>query len=213
LGWEEALTQKGLFICIEGLDKSGKTSQSILLVEALSKKGYDAVYTTEPSRGEIGRFIRRYVLQRKRRVPAVVEALLFAADRADHTEKEVKPMLKQGKIVVSDRYLYSSLAYQGAAGLDINWIREVNKSALKPDLAIYLDIPIELISKRCKQEKSVMERPDTQKRVREVYLRFVQEGELVPIDGTRPMRQVAEDIKTMVLKKLEMSKGTDVAHL
>lgn len=213
MGWEEALTQKGLFICIEGLDKSGKTSQSILLVEALSKKGYDAVYTTEPSRGEIGRFIRRYVLQRKRRVPAVVEALLFAADRADHTEKEVKPMLKQGKIVVSDRYLYSSLAYQGAAGLDINWIREVNKSALKPDLAIYLDIPIELISKRCKQEKSVMERPDTQKRVREVYLRFVQEGELVPIDGTRPMRQVAEDIKTMVLKKLEMSKGTDVAHL
>lgn len=212
MGWEEALTGKGLFVCIEGLDKSGKTLQSILLVEALSKKGYDAVYTTEPSNGEIGRFIRRYVLRRKERVPPVVEALLFAADRVDHTQREVKPMLEKGKIVVSDRYLYSSLAYQGAAGLDIDWIREINKSALDPDLGIYLDVPIETISKRCKQEKSVMERPDTQKKVREVYLRFVREGKLIPIDGSRPIGQVAKDIRTMVLRKLETSKGADVVH-
>ena len=103
--------QVDYFICIEGLDKSGKTTQSILLVEALVKNGFDAIYTTEPSNGEIGKFIRRYLLQRKKRMSILVEALLFAADRAQHTEKEIIPMLKNKKVVVSDRYIYSSLAY------------------------------------------------------------------------------------------------------
>jgi len=119
--------KRGLLICIEGLDKSGKTTQSRLLVESLRNKGFDAVYTTEPSNGEIGRFIRRYILQRRERVSISVEALLFAADRIDHVEREIKPLLNDGKIVVSDRYVYSSLAYQGAAGLDVEWIKEINR--------------------------------------------------------------------------------------
>ncbi len=205
LAYEEvqALTKKGFFVCIEGLDKSGKTSQSILLVQALSKKGYDTVYTTEPSRGEIGTFIRKYVLHRRERVPAVVEALLFAADRAEHTEAEVKPLLKEGKIVVSDRYVYSSLAYQGAAELDISWIAEINKPALEPDLAIYLDVPLEVVFKRCRHGKSVMERPEVQRRVQEVYQRLVREGKMIAVDGTRPVEVVANHIETLVLDKLK----------
>jgi len=195
--------KKGFFICIEGLDKSGKTSQSILLVEALNKRGFDAVYTTEPSNGEIGKFIRKNILHRKERVPAVVEALLFAADRVDHTEREIRPMLKEGKIVISDRYIYSSLAYQGATGLDIDWIKEVNKYAVEPDLAIYLDVPVEIIAQRCKRKRSVMERPDIQEKVRDVYLRLVHEGKLIPVNGNRRIGVVAKEIRTLVVKKLQ----------
>ena len=193
------MKNKGVFICIEGLDGSGKTTHSHLLVRSLRRKEFDVVYTTEPSRGEIGRFIRTYILQRKRRVPSVVEALLFAVDRVDHVGKEIEPALEKGKIVVSDRYVYSSLAYQGAAGLDIKWIEETNKLALPPDLAIYIDVPPEVVVKRIRRKKSVMERLETQRRVREVYMKFVENGKLVPIDGNRRKDEVAKDILTGVL--------------
>ena len=138
-----ALKRPGAFICIEGLDASGKTTHARRLVQSLGERGLDAVYTTEPSTGEIGEFVRRRILQRRRRVPSVVEALLFAVDRVVHVEKKIEPALREGRIVVSDRYVYSSLAYQGAAGLDMKWIEEINRFALLPDLAIYIDVPPE----------------------------------------------------------------------
>jgi len=190
--------KKGVFICIEGLDASGKTTQARLLVEELNRRGFEAVYTTEPSRGEIGRFIRKRVLQREGRVPIVVEALLFAVDRIDHVEREIKPALKEGKIVVSDRYLYSSLAYQGAAGLDINWIREINRLALTPDLAIYIDVPPETVFERIRRKRTVMEELRTQEKVREVYMGLVKAGTLVLIDGNRPVEEVSKGILSLV---------------
>ena len=197
------MRNKGVFICIEGLDASGKTTHSRRLVRNLRRRGFDAVYTTEPSPGEIGRFIRKYILQRRRRVPSVVEALLFAVDRVDHVEKRVKPALEEGKIVVSDKYIYSSLAYQGAAGLDLRWIEEINRLALPPDLAIYIDVPPEVVVKRIRRKKSVMETLETQRRVREVYMKFVKEGRLVPVDGNRVKDEVAKDILTVVLDFLK----------
>lgn len=195
--------RNGLLICIEGLDKSGKTTQSLLLVDALRSRGLEAVYTTEPSAGEIGSFIKRYVLRRKQRIPASVEALLFAADRVDHVEREIKPMLKEGKIVVSDRYIYSSIAYQGAAGLDIEWIKEINKMALEPDLAIYIDVPLDVIMRRLKgRERTVMEHPDIQMKVRDIYAILVKEGELIPVDGNRPIKKVSSQIQRIVLGRL-----------
>ena len=199
------MKKKGIFICIEGLDGSGKTTHAHRLVRNLQKKGFDAVYTTEPSRGEIGKFIRESVLQRKKRVPRVVEALLFAVDRVDHLEKDVKPALDEGKIVVSDRCVYSSLAYQGAAGLDLKWIEEINRMALPPDLAIYIDVPPEVVVKRIRRKKSVMERLETQRRVREVYMKFVENGKLVPVDGDRKKSEVGNNILKMVLDFLEKS--------
>jgi dTMP kinase len=195
--------KKGVFICIEGLDASGKTTHANRLVEDLRRKGFDAIYTTEPSPGEIGGFIRTHVLQRKKRVPSVVEALLFAADRVDHVEREIKPALQKGKIVVCDRYLYSSLAYQGAAGLDLNWIREINKNALAPDLAIYIDVPPEVVVKRIRRKKSVMERLEIQGKVQEIYMRLVEDGLLVRVDGNRPKGAVSKDILAAVLDFLK----------
>jgi len=203
--------KKGVFICIEGLDASGKTTHARRLVRNLRKRGFDAVYTTEPSLGEIGRFIRKYVLQRKRRVPSVVEALLFAVDRVDHMEKGIKPALEKGKSVVSDRYVYSSLAYQGAAELDLKWIEEINRWALPPDLAIYIDVPPEVVVKRMKRKKSVMENLETQRRVRNVYMKFVENGRLVPINGNREKNEVARDILTVVLKFLKNYRISDLS--
>lgn len=197
------MKKRGVFIIIEGLDGSGKTTHAHRLVRNLQEKGFDAVYTTEPSRGEFGTFIRTSVLQGKERVPSVVEAFLFAVDRIDHLEKEVEPALKEGKIVVSDRYVYSSLAYQGAAGLDLRWIEEINRLALSPDLAAYIDVPPEVVVKRIKREKSVMETLETQRKVRDVYMKFVENGHLIPLDGDRKKSEVAQDILQMVLDFLK----------
>ncbi len=197
------MKERGLFICIEGLDASGKTTHARRLVWNLQKRGFEAIYTTEPSVGEIGKFIRKYVLQRRKRVPSVVEALLFAVDRVGHVEKEIKPALQEGKIVVSDRYVYSSLAYQGAAGLDIKWIEEINELALPSDLAIYIDVPAEVVARRLRGRRSVMERLKIQRKVREVYMRLVKNGSLIPVDGNRPRDEVSKDVLTIVLDFLK----------
>ena len=197
------MKKRGIFICIEGLDGSGKTTHAHRLVQNLEDKGFDAVYTTEPSRGEFGRYIRTSVLQGEKRLPRVVEAFLFAVDRVDHLEKEVKPALREGKIVVSDRYVYSSLAYQGAAGLDLHWIKKINRLAIPPDLAIYIDVPPDVVVKRIKREKSVMETLETQSKVREVYMMFVENGQLLPFNGDRKKSEVAKDISQMVLDFLK----------
>jgi len=197
------MAERGVFICIEGIDASGKSTQARWLMRNLRRKGFDAIYTTEPSEGEVGTFIRRYVLQRRKRVPAVVEALLFAVDRIDHVETRIEPALESGKIVVSDRYVYSSLAYQGAAGLDIGWIEQINRMALKPDLAIYIDVPPEVVVKRMRRKRTVMETLENQRRVREVYMDLVRRGRLTLVNGNRPAKDVAQDILAKALKHLK----------
>ena len=194
---------KGFFICVEGLDGCGKTTQTKLLVRKMRKMGWDAVYTAEPSRGKIGKFIKKYCLQGEKRTFPIVEALLFAADRFEHVEREVIPALNEGKIVVSDRYVYSSLAYQGAAGLDLKWIEMINEHAMRPDVAIFVDVEPEAVIKRLKPKKSVMENLETQRKVREVYVKFVEKGKLVRIDGNKSKKEVADDILKVVLRFLE----------
>ena len=108
--------RRGAFICVEGIDGSGKTTQAHGLVETLAKRGFNAVYTSEPSQGNFGEIIRRHILQGDERVPTVVEAVLFAVDRLDHIANEIEPFLRDERIVVCDRYVHSSLAYQGARG-------------------------------------------------------------------------------------------------
>jgi dTMP kinase len=172
-------------------------------VENLRGKGFDAVYTTEPTSGEIGKIIRTNILQSQERVPSMIEALLFAVDRIEHVENMVKPALQEGKIVISDRYVYSSLAYQGAAGLDLKWIEEINKFAIPPDLAIYIDIPAEVVFERLRREKSVMENFQTQCKVREIYLKLVEDGRLIPINGNRPGNEVEKNILEIVINFIE----------
>ncbi|PVX27714.1 MAG: dTMP kinase [Candidatus Bathyarchaeum sp.] len=202
------VNKQGTFICIEGLDGSGKTTHAHRLVRNLQQRGFDAVYTTEPSTGELGTFIRGTILEGKKRIPRVVEALLFAVDRVEHFEKDVKPALKEGKVVVSDRCVYSSLAYQGAAGLDLEWIEEINRYALPPDLALYIDVPPEVVVKRIRRKKSVMERLETQRKVQKVYMKFVESGKLVPLDGDKKKGEVEKNILDMTLEFLDNPKAS-----
>ena len=196
------MNEKGAFICIEGLDGCGKTTQAKLLVKKM-RKSHNAVYTAEPSRGKIGAFIRKSCLYGEKRLSSVVEALLFAADRLEHVENEVLPALNQGRLVVSDRYIYSSIAYQGAAGLSLKWIEKINEHALRPDFAIFIDVDPKIVMQRLKLNKSVMENLATQRKVREVYLKYVAKGELTRIDGDKPRKEVAEALSAVVLKFLK----------
>ena len=195
------MQKRGAFIVIEGLDGSGKTTQARLLVQRL-QSSHNAVYTTEPSCGKIGCFIRDRCLYEEKRLDSTVEALLFAADRVEHVQNEVLPALNEGRLVVSDRYLYSSLAYQGSAGVNIVWINAINKPALKPDLAVFIDVGPEIVLKRLNRKKSIMETLETQEKVREIYLKFVANGSLVRIDGDMPVADLSEALYTRVLRFL-----------
>jgi dTMP kinase len=196
------MSKKGVFICIEGLDGCGKTTQAKMLAKKL-RKSHNALYTAEPSRGKIGTYIRKCCLYGEKRLSTIVEALLFAADRVEHVENEVLPALREGRFVISDRYVYSSLAYQGAAGLSLDWIEKVNEHALKPDLAVFLDVEPKTVMHRLKPKLSVMETMETQQRVRDVYLKFVAKGELVRLDGNRSKAEVSKALSALVLKFLE----------
>jgi dTMP kinase len=196
------MTKKGAFIVLEGLDGSGKTTQAKLLTAGL-ENSHNVLFTAEPSQGRIGKFIRSRILYGETRPPVSVEAMLFAADRIEHIQNEVQPALNNGWVVVSDRYFYSSLAYQGSAGLSLDWIQAINSYAPKPDLALFVDVAPETVIARLRRKKSVMEKLDTQKKVREVYLKYVQAGDLKRIDGEKPKTEVATDILAEVITFLK----------
>ena len=196
------MSKKGAFICIEGLDGCGKTTQAKLLAKKL-RKSHSAVYTAEPSRGKIGTYIRKSYLYGEKRLSCVLEALLFAADRIEHVETEVLPALNEGRLVISDRYVYSSLAYQGAAGLSLEWIEKINEHALQPDFAVFIDVDPKTVMHRLKPKKSVMENLETQQKVREIYLKFVEKGSLARINGDKSKNEVAKELYAVVTKFLK----------
>jgi dTMP kinase len=198
--------KKGIFIVIEGLDGSGKTTQAKLLAEKLEQK-HKVLLTAEPSCGKTGLFIREDCLYEEKRLPTEAEALLFAADRIEHMYSEVKPALDDGGLVICDRYIYSSLAYQGSAGLSLEWIKTINARSLQPDFSLFIDVPPERVIERLRRKKSVMETLETQQKVREVYLKYVEKGELVRIDGDKPKDVVAAELYSKVLELLKSVKG------
>ena len=198
--------KKGIFIVIEGLDGSGKTTQATLLAKKLSQS-YNIILTAEPSQCKIGTFIREGCLYEDKRLPIEAEALLFAADRIEHMQKEIKPALDEGKLVICDRYVYSSLAYQGSAGLSLDWIKTINARALQPDFSVFIDVAPERVLERLQRKKSVMETLETQQKVRDVYLKFLEKGELIRVDGDKPKEVVADELYTVVLGLLKACKS------
>jgi dTMP kinase len=200
------MAKKGIFIVIEGLDGSGKTTQAAYLAEKLSKT-YNVLLTAEPSRGKVGTFIREGCLYADKRLPTEAEALLFAADRIEHMYAEVKPALDAGKLVICDRYIYSSLAYQGSRGLSTEWIKTINARALEPDFSLFIDVSPEVVLQRLTRKRSIMETLETQQKVREVYLKYVEKGELVQINGDAPKDVIAKELLAKVSSMLEVAKG------
>ena len=194
---------KGLFIVLEGIDGSGKDTHIKFLAKELRELGYAVVETAEPSRDRVGTFLKRYAKRKEKRLPAESEALLYASDRFDHVKNVIKPALRRDQIVISARYYYSSMAYQGAVGVDLDWIKEMNRFALKPDLAVLLDILPEYSLHRLKRRRSIYEDSDYLRKVRDIYIRLVNEGELVNVDADRPKRVVQGELLSMIQELVE----------
>jgi dTMP kinase len=142
----------GLFISFEGIDGVGKSTQADLLQSYLQDRGLEVVRTFEPGGTELGAEIRHLLLHRKGEVSARSEALLYAADRAHHVASKILPSLTAGKVVITDRFLDSSVAYQGAGReLDLEEIRNLSLWAvgnLLPELTVLLDLDAEAAAKR-----------------------------------------------------------------
>jgi dTMP kinase len=120
---------------------------------------------------------------------------------------EVKPALDEGKLVICDRYIYSSLAYQGSVGLSLDWIKTINARAIQPDFGIFVDVAPETVIERLQRKKSVMETLDIQQRVRKIYLKYVEKGELIRVNGDNSKDVVAEALYAKVSSLLETVKG------
>ncbi|GAB6102538.1 dTMP kinase [Thermococcus atlanticus] len=202
-----------MFIVMEGIDGAGKSTQARLLAEWFKKKGKDVMLTKEPTDTAFGKLIRRLVLTGGRegiidgaRISHEAEALLFAADRAEHVHKLIKPALKAGKIVISDRYFYSSLAYQWARGLDLEWLIDLNKFAIRPDLVILLDLPAKESMKRIngRSIKTEFDKiAELQKKVRENYLRLAEMfPEMKIVNALAPLEDIHNDIVALVEHEL-----------
>ncbi len=191
----------GRFIVLEGIDGAGTTTQTARLVERLRAEAprTPVKVTREPSDGPIGSLVRqvltgRIVIPGGRAPGWATMALLFAADRMDHVESEIEPFLAQGGIVVSDRYDASSLAYQsvssGRGGEQaVEWIRELNRHALRPDLTIVLDLPSDLAAVRREvrgEAAQLYEQNEVQRALAEFYrdlARHMPNDRVVIIDG------------------------------
>jgi dTMP kinase len=194
--------ERSRFIVLEGIDGSGTTTQTARLVEYLRTRGRRAEATREPSGGPVGRLLRELLLGQHptadgRAVAGPTMALLFAADRLDHLQREVEPLLQGGSDVVSDRYLLSSLAYQ-AEETDRAWVASLARGVRRPDLTVLVDVPLEVAAERRRQAGRPVERYDADSylgRVAENYRQLARGAEAtVIVDGTGAPSEVARRI-------------------
>jgi len=166
------MKQKGLLIALEGIDGSGTTTHAKELVSFMTNRLGPTHFTFEPSQGPIGGMLRQ-VLQHRIEHPLSddVIALLFAADRIDHFTVEILPRLIRGEHVVTDRYVYSSLAYQSTT-LPLEWVTTINERVPPPDLAIYLRVSPDVAASRRSQRsgpEELFDKDATQRRVTDLY--------------------------------------------
>ena len=192
----------GLFVSFEGIDRSGKTTQARMLVDAL---GSEAVPVREPGGTPLGERVRDLLKDPQTEIGPHAEALLFAAARAELCRQVIRPALEAGRVVVSDRFLDSSLAYQGdARGLGVEEVLEMNRWAtegLVPDLTIYLAVdPADAARRSGEADRFEDEGLLLQERVRDAYERLVEAepSRFRRVDGSRPPDAVHADVLALV---------------
>ncbi len=195
---------RGRFVVIEGIDGSGTTTQTGMLVSRLRTDGITARATREPSGGPLGALIRQILTGRvalpsgaasgESRGSWATMALLFAADRMDHIGWEIDPALRNGEFIVSDRYLPSSLAYQSLTApsdveAPLEWVTSLNRMAIRPEVTIVLDVPPDVAAQRRDQRgepEQMYERLELQRRLAAFYRdlpRTMPNDNVVVIDG------------------------------
>jgi dTMP kinase len=198
---------RGLFVTFEGIDRSGKTTQARMLVEAL---GEEALGVREPGGTPAGERVRELLKDGAVPLAPEAEALLFAAARAEIVDKVIRPALDAGRVVVSDRFLDSSLAYQGGArGLGVGEVKRINRFAtggLMPDLTFLLEIdPVAAAARAGESDRFEDEGAALQASVLDTYSRLMSDdpGRWRGIDGTR----APEEIHAEVLAEVEAARS------
>lgn len=203
----------GVFITLEGGDGSGKTTQAELLDRWLSEQGRTVLRTREPGGTEVGVEVREIVLHHRGDITPRAEALLYAADRAHHVATVVRPALERGDIVIQDRYIDSSVAYQGVGRvLDPGAIRGLSEWAtegLRPDLTILLDLDAgaargRLDEARTRYDRLEAEASEFHDRVRNAYLAIAaaEPDRFIVVDAALPADEIAASIRSRVAELL-----------
>lgn len=198
---------KGKFVVFEGIDGSGQTTQVELLSNFLKEKGYQVLLTKEPTLdSQAGRKIKEVLNEEIEIEPARLQEL-FAQDREEHLENLILPALEQGKIVISDRYFFSSFAY-GASDLDLEWLIELNNNFILPDITFFLEVRAEICLERIKRrgsEIALFEKREKLEKVWQNYkLIFNRFENVYMIDGEKSIESVFEQVKEILTTKLKI---------
>ena len=208
---------RGVFITIEGIEGSGKSTQARLLAEALRAGGRQVTLTREPGGTRVGEAIRALFLDPATALDPVAEVMLVLADRAQHVCEKLAPALAAGAVAISDRYGDSTVAYQGyGRGFDLKLLGELNRlasSGIAPDLTILLDCPVETGLLRTRERaKGALREPDRfegetlefHRRVREGFrtIAAAEPGRVTVVDSTASLESVQREVRRLVEEML-----------
>jgi dTMP kinase len=209
------MERKGLFITFEGLDGSGKTTQMKILSDYLKNRGFNVVTTIEPGGTKIGKKIRKILLDKENHdISPLAETLLFLASRAELVTEIIAPALREGKIVLCDRFFDSTVVYQGIArGLGEKEILKMNLWAtggVVPDITFLLSVKVSKGKKRMydadkKTDRIELEKDSFKEKIYRGYLDIAKKnkGRVVLIDGENSIKNISEEIKNKVCEYLE----------
>ncbi|WP_288680544.1 dTMP kinase [uncultured Brachyspira sp.] len=195
---------KGKLIVIEGIDGSGKSTCAKNLTEKLNSINIKTIYTFEPTHSHYGAKLREGMLSED--LDAEEELLLFVKDRKEHIEYMIKPALKEGYFIILDRYFYSSIAYQGAKGIDINLIINMHKDfIIKPDIVFIFHLPIDIALNRIISKRGIADRFENEtylKKVDKIFHSF-NEPFIYHIDTDKDIKIINDELFN-ILEKSKM---------
>jgi dTMP kinase len=199
---------KGLFIVMEGLDGSGQTTQVAFLKDYLEKKGYKVVSTKEPTKdSDAGKKIRE-ILDEKVKIDPLELQKLFIEDRKEHLNNLIIPALKEGKMVISDRYYFSTFAFGSSDDLSMDELIEMNKKFLSPDLIVILKVSPKVCVERINKRGEAVTLFEKEKKLVKVWNNFIVLPEKFSnsyiIDGERSREEIHKDIVKLIESKLNI---------
>ena len=188
-----------MLINLEGIDGCGKSTQSQLLRDEFEKNDEKTILLKEPTNGKYGRKLWEML---SGKIEATTEEILelFVMDRKEHVDQKINPALNEGKIVLMDRYYYSTMAYQAAAGIDVKRIRKDNEFAPKPEIVLIFDLPADLAMKRVRGHSvaDVFEKEEHLEKVRKAYLNLEDDPLVRIIDATRTPEEIFDEVWKLV---------------
>jgi len=217
--------KRGIFIVLEGPDRSGKSTQAALLKTWLEELGHEVMVTREPGGTYLSEKIRKILLDPKSQIEPMTELFLYETSRIKHTLEKILPALETGKVIICDRYTLSTTAYQGyGRGLDLKTVDTLNRIAtlnLNPDVTIVFDIPDKVFAQR--ERLAQVSGPDRierepssfRKRVNKAYKILSRKPGMTRVDAGRPVEAIQKDIRARVariLKNAEFGKFATKKH-